>query len=187
MGAAAIVTDRQRRGAPPRGLGSVAALVATGLLIAGCGGGGGKAPNVANVSTSSSTSSGRTSSSSTTEGGAASALSGGGASSGSGGGRPRSGFAIQAASPQKALKLSECMRAHGVPNFPDPNGQGVIQGSGIDPNSPPFQAAQQKCAKELGGGVYRFEVKLRGGGFYTYAVLVGDRIAGHGTVYSVPQ
>ncbi len=42
-------------------------------------------------------------------------------------------------------------------------------------------------AQELGGGVYRFRVKLRGGGFYSYTVLVGDRIAGHGTVYSVPQ
>ena len=63
------------------------------------------------------------------------ALSGGGPSSGSGGGAPRSGFAIATGNPQKALKLSECMRANGVPNFPDPNGQGVIQGSGIDPNS----------------------------------------------------
>jgi len=44
------------------------------------------------------------------------------------------------------------MRANGVPNFPDPNGQGVIQGSGIDPNSAQFQKAQQTCAKDLGGG-----------------------------------
>ena len=44
------------------------------------------------------------------------------------------------------------MRANGVPNFPDPNGQGVIQGSGIDPNSAAFQKAQQTCAKDLGGG-----------------------------------
>jgi hypothetical protein len=49
------------------------------------------------------------------------------------------------------------------------------------------RGTQQLRAKELGGGVYRFEVKLRGGGFYTYTVLVGDRIAGLGTVYSVPQ
>ncbi len=49
------------------------------------------------------------------------------------------------------------------------------------------RGTQQLRAKELGGGVYRFEVKLSGGGFYTYTVLVGDRIAGHGTVYSVPQ
>jgi hypothetical protein len=45
------------------------------------------------------------------------------------------------------------MRANGVPNFPDPNGQGVIQGTGIDPNSAAFQAAQQKCSKEIGAGL----------------------------------
>jgi hypothetical protein len=45
------------------------------------------------------------------------------------------------------------MRSNGVPNFPDPNGQGVIQGSGIDPNSAAFQRAQQTCAKKTGGGL----------------------------------
>jgi hypothetical protein len=143
------VTARRRLGAGPRALVSVAALVGVGLLIAGCGGGS-KTPGVANVS-SSSTSSSHTSSSSTATGGGT-ALNGGGPSSGSGGGAPRSGFAIATGNPQKALKLSECMRANGVPNFPDPNGQGVIQGSGIDPNSAQFQKAQQTCAKRLGGG-----------------------------------
>jgi hypothetical protein len=35
------------------------------------------------------------------------------------------------------------MRAHGVPDFPDPNGSGGQFGpsSGINPASPPFQAA----------------------------------------------
>jgi hypothetical protein len=42
-------------------------------------------------------------------------------------------------------------------------------------------------AKALGGGVYRFRVRLDHGGFYTYTILVGDRIAGHGTVYAVPN
>jgi len=41
--------------------------------------------------------------------------------------------------------------------------------------------------QDLGGGVYRFRVELSGGGFYSYTVLVGDRIAGHGTVYSIPR
>src|SRR5262249_5381052 len=48
--------------------------------------------------------------------------------------------------------LSECMRANGVPNFPDPNAQGVIQGSGFDPSSSAFQKAQHACAKDFGGG-----------------------------------
>jgi len=42
-------------------------------------------------------------------------------------------------------------------------------------------------AKELGGGLYRFRVKLAGGGFYSYTILVGDRIVGRGTVYAVPN
>jgi hypothetical protein len=47
------------------------------------------------------------------------------------------------------------MRAHGVPNFPDPSSAGGIniqQGSGIDPQSPAFQAAQQACRKVIPGG-----------------------------------
>jgi len=49
------------------------------------------------------------------------------------------------------------------------------------------RGTQRVNATELGGGLYRFQVKLSGGGFYSYTVLVGDRIAAHGTVYSVPQ
>ena len=36
--------------------------------------------------------------------------------------------------------LARCMRAHGVPKFPDPGGQ-LGPGSGADPASPVFQAA----------------------------------------------
>jgi hypothetical protein len=53
------------------------------------------------------------------------------------------------------LKFALCMRANGVPNFPDPSGGGGIhisQGSGINPASPAFQAAQAKCAHLLPGG-----------------------------------
>jgi hypothetical protein len=53
----------------------------------------------------------------------------------------------------RALALSACMRKHGVPNFPDPqfmSGGRVLEkipnGSGMDPSSPMFQAAQQKCS-----------------------------------------
>jgi hypothetical protein len=49
------------------------------------------------------------------------------------------------------------------------------------------RGTQEVRATELGGGLYRFRVKMSGGGFYGYTVLVGDRIAAHGTVYSVPQ
>ena len=47
------------------------------------------------------------------------------------------------------LKWSKCMRAHGEPDFPDPNGQGLIkitnQTGIMDPNSPQFQRALRAC------------------------------------------
>jgi len=47
------------------------------------------------------------------------------------------------------------MRSHGVANFPDPGTSGGIQlspGSGVDPASPAFKAAQSQCKKLLPGG-----------------------------------
>jgi hypothetical protein len=49
------------------------------------------------------------------------------------------------------------------------------------------RGTQRVAAKDMGGGVYRFRVKLKHGGFYSYTILVGDRLAGHGTVYAVPN
>jgi hypothetical protein len=75
------------------------------------------------------------------------------------GGSP--GSATDAGSPAgsgrtSALAYSQCMRAHGITAFPDPNSQGGISlsggpGSGIDPNSPQFKAADQACRKLLPG------------------------------------
>ena len=54
-----------------------------------------------------------------------------------------------------ALKYATCMRSHGVPNFPDPNGQGVIQinnATGVlEQSSPAFQKAEAAC-KSLDNG-----------------------------------
>jgi hypothetical protein len=53
------------------------------------------------------------------------------------------------------LAFSECMRSHGVPNFPDPSARGGINipaGSGINPFSPSFKTAQSQCQKRLPGG-----------------------------------
>jgi hypothetical protein len=49
------------------------------------------------------------------------------------------------------VKFAECMRANGVPNFPNPNGQGNELGpqSGIDPTSPAFQNAINGPCKSL--------------------------------------
>jgi hypothetical protein len=47
------------------------------------------------------------------------------------------------------VAFAECMRSHGVPNFPNPNpnGNGSVfgPGSGIDPTSPQFQHGLEAC------------------------------------------
>ena len=64
-------------------------------------------------------------------------------------GGPPSAAQIQAAL-ARLLKNAQCMRTHGVPNFPDPvtsGGRIGISLNGLDPNSPRFQAAQRICQK----------------------------------------
>ena len=55
------------------------------------------------------------------------------------------------------VRFSQCMRSHGVPDYPDPN-PGVslrteLAQLGINPDSPPFQAALRTCDRlvPLGG------------------------------------
>jgi len=52
---------------------------------------------------------------------------------------------------QRALAYSKCMRADGVPAFPDPDAQGDIRmsssKSGVDALSPQYQAAAKACQK----------------------------------------
>jgi hypothetical protein len=66
--------------------------------------------------------------------------------------------AQQAKARRATLAFSACMRSHGEPNFPDPQfGAGgrvslkISAGSGLDPRSPQFQAAQKACQKNLPG------------------------------------
>lgn len=59
------------------------------------------------------------------------------------------------ANQNKLLKFVACMRSNGVPKFPDPGSQGQLvlsSSSGIDPQSPTFQAAMQKCRSLLPNG-----------------------------------
>jgi hypothetical protein len=74
--------------------------------------------------------------------------------------------AQQAADLKRLVKLSKCMRAHGIKNFPDPTGSGGIQlnaSSGLDPRSPQFQAAAKACGGPgaKGGG---FRINVQGSG-----------------------
>jgi hypothetical protein len=110
------------------GLVSLAAAAA--ITLAGCGGS--KSPSVASVET-------------TTSSGAA------GSTNATDSGSPPSQTQLQ----RDALKFSKCMRANGVPNFPDPDARGGFlfqAGSGVDPSSPSFQTAHTKCQKLIPGG-----------------------------------
>lgn len=56
------------------------------------------------------------------------------------------------------LKYAQCMRSHGLPNFPDPttgpSGAPTIAltpSSGINPDSPTYQAAESACQSLKGG------------------------------------
>jgi hypothetical protein len=56
---------------------------------------------------------------------------------------------------EKARKLAACMRAHGLPKFPDPDPNGGLSikgGPDLDPRSPKFQAADKACVKFHGPG-----------------------------------
>jgi hypothetical protein len=75
-----------------------------------------------------------------------------------GGGSPADRAKAQAA----ALKFSQCMRAHGLTDFPDPSSDGRLQvgaspGSNLAPDSPAFQAAQKACQSLAPGGGPHFQ------------------------------
>lgn len=51
----------------------------------------------------------------------------------------------------EGLRFARCVRAHGVPGFPDPGSDGRIPDPasvGIDQASPKFEAANRACAQE---------------------------------------
>jgi hypothetical protein len=107
------------------------------LFTAGCDGGSGS-PGVASLGSPGTT---------TTTGGSSAPIGPLGRSSGGG--------ATLSLKTADAAKFAACMRTHGVPNFPDPSSQGAIAigpSSGIDPGSPTFNAAQQRCRTLLPNG-----------------------------------
>ncbi len=60
---------------------------------------------------------------------------------------PDGGTASAPSSAQLAaeVKLAACMRTHGFPAFPDPNGQGAFLLHNFDMSAPPVQAAFKTC------------------------------------------
>jgi hypothetical protein len=135
QGDAKHTNDRNRApGRLPRAASLTAALVALGVLMTGCGG---NSPTNGVASLGS-----HTSKTSTTSSTAAGSTGGGESSPGS-----------------RAVEYSACVRAHGVPNFPDPkistHGNGVSVAIAINPaisGNPNFKSAQQACSKLLPGG-----------------------------------
>ncbi|MCL2417813.1 MAG: hypothetical protein FWD04_00855 [Conexibacteraceae bacterium] len=80
---------------------------------------------------------------------------------------------------QGVLKMAECMRSHGVPNFPDPQvvtapgGHGIAvrigggpgtagAGGQLNPQSPAFQRAQQRCGGMKGPPNFHTQNKAGG-------------------------
>lgn len=45
------------------------------------------------------------------------------------------------------LKIAQCMRTHGISDFPDPSADGsfLLQGSNLNPNNPLFEASAKAC------------------------------------------
>lgn len=125
-------------------------LAAVGLLAAACSSAPPDAAGVASVTTvANKPSTGRSASSSPT--GNTASNQPGGAIVGTGG-QAGGGSISSSGSRSQQLAYAACMRANGMPNFPDPNAQGVITFRGVNPSSPQFQKAQSSCAHLQAGG-----------------------------------
>jgi hypothetical protein len=64
----------------------------------------------------------------------------------------RGGRPVEKPDQAALLKFSECMRANGIPDFPDPSGGGLSlrRGGDLDPSNPAFQHTQKLCGKQTG-------------------------------------
>jgi hypothetical protein len=56
------------------------------------------------------------------------------------------------------VRFAQCIRAHGVPGFPDPTGTGfstsALRAAGVSPGSSRFQSALARCQHALPAGVH---------------------------------
>ena len=74
-----------------------------------------------------------------------------GGSGGSGSTPPPQGSSSQGSSQSGAVAFAQCVRSHGVPDFPDPqNGHFIITGN--EQSNPNFRPAVQACQHLLGPG-----------------------------------
>jgi len=74
----------------------------------------------------------------------------------------------------KLVEFAQCMRSHGIKNFPDPvNGAFSFSGVGpdsVDPSSPAFQAAKAACIHLVPGEAQRLAVTAQD-------LAAGDKLA----------
>jgi hypothetical protein len=85
--------------------------------------------------------------------GAGCGSSGDGSASGTATGTASTGAARTATAQDKAVKLSECIRAHGVPHFPDPDAKGEYS-FGIDVSPAVWKQAVDACKALESPGVF---------------------------------
>ncbi len=122
-----------------RALPIAAVLAALAILPAACGGGA-ASPGVASL--------GSTTSTTAPAAGPPTTNGAPDGNSGAGAGSQQSTMSVGGIT----VDFARCMRTHGIPNFPDPNGQGQVTMNGVDPQSASFEAAQRACAKYSPGG-----------------------------------
>jgi hypothetical protein len=137
---------------PPRARLLAAAALLSGVLVAGCGGGS-TSPTVANVAsstTSTSNPASKDTTSAATSRTATASSSSAATSNRAGGSSPPTQASLEA----EELAFARCMRANGVPNFPDPSAGGgfSLRVSVAGASSSVFKAAQTKCDRLLPGG-----------------------------------
>jgi hypothetical protein len=70
------------------------------------------------------------------------------------GGGSNSGISSQTV--QQLLKMAQCLRAHGVPDFPDPvvHGNSVTLPTRMNFSSPQFQSAERACKSLIPAGMF---------------------------------
>ena len=133
---------RKRLSLPLQLIAVTGALLFLGVTAAACSGG--SSPGVASAGDTATTGASNGQSSSGDPG----------TNNATGTGRSVSGLALAGGNATQSLAFSQCMRAHGVAHFPDPNAQGLTQisagpSSDLNPNNPTFQKAQNACQSKL--------------------------------------
>jgi hypothetical protein len=132
---------------------ALACLATLALAASGCGGS--SDPGVAHLGTTAAASGATSSAAGSGASGGSLAASGGGGGGGGSGGEVHSEVSIAgpggAAAQKQLVAFAQCMRSHGLPNFPEPV-EGHLTIKDLSPSSPQFQAAQKACAHLMPGG-----------------------------------